>query len=492
MRYFPLFADLAGAQVLVVGGGEQAAQKVRLLRKTSAHITVVAETVTEELRNLGDRSALWIVPRAFLARDLDGQRLVYAATGDPLRDAVVSHAARTRGIPVNVVDSPSLSTFIMPAIVDRDPVTVAIGTEGAAPVLAREVKTLLETLLPANFGALARRAQLLRGTVAETVANPRARRRLWERLLQGPFRRAILRGAEDEAGRILAAELHDEGRPAQGRASGRVALIGCGPGDPDLLTLKAVQRLQEADVLVVDRLVNPKVLEYARRDAERIFVGKTPAGPTTSQAEIDRILVREAEAGKVVARLKGGDPFIFGRAAEEMAALQAAGVDVEVVPGVTAAHACAARIGLPVTLRGRLREFAVVAGSSADGEPDLDWQALASHGTAFAVYMGVGNAPLLRRNLLAAGAQPLTPVVIVENGTLETERTIATTLADLTDCVAQHAVASPAMIFVGLDWDDAGLERPQTVIVHRRRHHAGKDQACADITANTANVGAIL
>ena len=483
MRYFPLFADLAKAHVLVVGGGEQAAQKVRLLRKTSAHITVVAEAVTDELRQLGEQSALWIIARPFLARDLDGQRLVYAATGDPLLDAAVSRAAKVRGIPVNVVDAPALSTFIMPAIVDRAPVTVAIGTEGAAPVLAREIKTRLETLLPANFGTLAKRAQGLRDTVAKAVADPRARRRLWERLLQGPFRRAVLRGAEDEAGRILAAELHGEDRPGA-RTLGRVALIGCGPGDPDLLTLKAVQRLQEADVLVVDRLVNARVLEYARRDAERIFVGKTPGGPTTSQAEINRILVREAGAGKVVARLKGGDPFVFGRAAEEMAACQAVGIDVEVVPGVTAAHACAARIGLPVTLRERVRQFSIVTGTTAEGEPDLDWQALAAEGAAFAVYMGVGNAPLLRRNLLAAGADPATPVVIVENGTLETERAIATTLADLTDAVAQLSVASPAVIFVGLDWDEAGLCRPETVTVHHRRQSAANEPARDDITAN--------
>jgi uroporphyrin-III C-methyltransferase/precorrin-2 dehydrogenase/sirohydrochlorin ferrochelatase len=469
MRYFPIFADLEGANVLVVGGGEQAAQKVRLLRKTRARITVVAATATDELNELEAQNAIWIVPRAFRAADLEGQRLVYAASGDPLLDAAVSRAARARGLPVNVVDAPKLSTFVMPAILDRAPVTVAIGTEGAAPILVREIKTKLEALIPANFGRLALRAQAVRDTVAKAIPDQRARRRVWERLLKGPFRRAVLGCAEAEAARILAAELHGARAQARNAEAGRVVLIGCGPGDPDLLTLKALQRLQEADVLVVDRLVNPQVLEYARRDAERIFVGKTPGGPTTSQTEINRILVREAQAGKVVARLKGGDPFVFGRAAEEMAACQAAGIAFEAVPGVTAAHACAARVGLPVTLRERVRQFSLVTGASAEGEPDLDWQSLASPGTAFAVYMGLANAPLLRANLLAAGAEPSTPVVIVENGTLESERAIATTLADLTDCITNLSVISPAVIFVGLDWKEAGLRRPESVIAHRRR-----------------------
>jgi uroporphyrin-III C-methyltransferase/precorrin-2 dehydrogenase/sirohydrochlorin ferrochelatase len=484
MKYFPIFADLDNAHVLVVGGGEQATQKVRLLLKTRAQITVVAETVTDELAELEETNAIWIVLRVFLARDLDGQRLVYAATGDRVLDAAVSRAAKARGIPVNVVDAPELSTFISPAIVDRAPVTVAIGTEGAAPVLAREIKTRLEAWLPANFGVLAERARALRDKVASSIPDTRARRHVWERLLQGSFRRAVLSGAEDEAGRIFAAELHGGDAPASIRQPGRVALIGCGPGDPDLLTLKALQRLQGADVLVVDRLVNPKILEYARRDAERIFVGKAPGGPTTSQGEINRILVREASAGKVVARLKGGDPFIFGRAAEEMAACQAAGIGFDVVPGVTAAHACAARINLPVTLRERVRHFSVVTGATAEGAPDLDWRALAAQDAAFAVYMGVGNAPLLRGNLLAAGADPDTPVVIVENGTRENERAFATTLADLTDCVAEQAVAGPAVIFVGLDWDAAGLCRPQTVTVHHRRQPPARNFATDAIIAN--------
>jgi uroporphyrin-III C-methyltransferase/precorrin-2 dehydrogenase/sirohydrochlorin ferrochelatase len=478
MRYFPVFADLKGASVAVVGGGEQAAQKVRLLGKTEAHVTVIAAAVTEELRELGARGAIVLLQRQFAATDLDGCRLAYAATGDRQLDAEVSAAAQARGVPINVVDAPELSTFITPAIVDRAPVTVAIGTEGAAPVLAREIKSRLESWLPANLGLLANRARLLRALVSASIVDARARRRLWESLLLGPLRRAVLSGGEADAERILAAELSGASAPA----AGRVSLIGCGPGDPDLLTLKALQRMQEADVLVVDRLVNPKILDYARRDAERIFVGKTPGGKSTAQAEINRILVREAGAGKVVARLKGGDPFIFGRAAEEMAALQAAHIAVEVVPGVTAAHACAARAGLPVTLREKVRQFSVVTGATTDGQPELDWPQLAKSDAAFAIYMGVGNAPVIRGKLLGAGAEPATPVVIVENGTRDSERIVATTLQDLTQCVDQLAIGGPAVMFVGLDWRDAGLQRPDTVTVFQRQARPERQLVRADET----------
>jgi uroporphyrin-III C-methyltransferase/precorrin-2 dehydrogenase/sirohydrochlorin ferrochelatase len=477
MRYFPLFADLDNADVLVAGGGEQAAQKVRLLLKTGGRLTVVADRVTDELRRLAEEGALALVSRPFEARDVDGRRLVFAATGNRDLDALVASAAKAGSVPVNVVDAPELSTFIVPAVVDRAPVAVAIGTEGAAPVLARQIRSRIEALLPANLGALARRAQGLRTLVARRMPDARARRRLWERLLQGPYRRAVLAGEEAEAGRILEAEIEGAAAAAREPARGRVALIGCGPGDPDLLTLKALQRLQEADVLVVDRLVDPRVLDYARRDAERIYVGKTPRGPATQQAEIDRILVREASAGKVVARLKGGDPLVFGRAAEELAALQRAGIPVEVVPGVTAAHACAARVALPLTLRERVRQFSVATGATADADLGLDWRALTAEGAAFAIYMGVGNAPLIRRHLLAAGAAPETPVVVVENGTREAERAVATTLQDLTDCVAQLQIAHPAVIFVGLDWASAGLERPAAVLTWRRQRQPARTPA---------------
>lgn len=467
MRYFPVFADLENASVLVVGGGEQAAQKVRLLAKTPARVTLVATDPAAELDALAQSGRIAIDRRSFTPGHLTGHRLAYAATGNVASDQVVAAAAQAHGIPINVVDRPELSTFITPAIVDRAPVTVAIGTEGAAPIIAREIKTRLESWLPANLGRLAERAQSLRADVARLVPDGRLRRRVWELLLSGPFRAAVLAGREGEADAAFGAVL--AGATETGQSKGRVALIGAGPGDPDLLTLKALQKLQEADVLVVDRLVNPKILDYARRDAERIFVGKTPRGPATSQAEINRILVREALAGKVVARLKGGDPFIFGRASEELAALETAGISSEIVPGVTAAHACAASIQLPVTLREKVRQFSVVTGATAEGEPDLDWDALARQGTAFAIYMGVNNAPLVRAKLIAAGADPRTKVVIVENGTLPGERAFATTLADITDCIAGCGITGPAVIFVGLDWAEAGLTPPQSVTHYARQ-----------------------
>lgn len=248
---------------------------------------------------------------------------------------------------------------------------------------------------------------------------------------------------------------------------GVVTLIGCGPGDPELLTLKAVTRISAADVLVVDRLVAPAILSYARPGARIIDAGKEPDGPSTPQTEINRILVREALLGHRVARLKSGDGFVFGRAAEEMAAVRAAGVPVEVIPGITAAHACAASIGLPVTLRGRLRQFSILTGATADGDVDLDWSALARPGQAFAVYMGVRTVGHLRARLLQAGADPATVAVVVENGTRAEERAIVTTLDALVAAVEAHRIAGPAIIFVGLSWEAAKLTMPDKVVAFR-------------------------
>ncbi len=414
LRYFPIFFDLDGRDVLIVGGGEKALQKLRLLAKTTARLRIVASDVSADIAAAAV-STLVIERHDFTEADLDGAALVFAASDDPELDARVAAAARARGLPINVVDGPSQSNFIMPAIVDRDPIVVAIGTEGAAPILAREIKAKIESWLPAHFGQVAQRAQSLRHRVQEAIADPVVRRRTWEALLQGVWRKAVLTGDNDAADREFDRQLASGG--VQQQPVGSVALIGCGPGEPDLITLKAQQHLQSADVLVVDRLVNPAILEYARRDAIRIDVGKEPEGNSAQQDDINRLLVREALKGHRVARLKGGDAFVFGRAAEEMAAVRAAGIPVEVVPGITAAHACAASVGLPVTLRTKVRQFAVVTGASADGPLELDWAALAQPGQAFAIYMGVRTSQHFRDKLLAAGAVPETPVVIVENGT---------------------------------------------------------------------------
>jgi uroporphyrin-III C-methyltransferase / precorrin-2 dehydrogenase / sirohydrochlorin ferrochelatase len=364
--------------------------------------------------------------------------------------------------------SPSISsTALLPAIVDRDPVIVAIGTEGAAPVIARDIRAHLEAWLPAGLGRLAAHAAALRPRVRAVIADPLARRVFWERLLRGAFRTHLLSGdvtaADRQAARALQAGASDVAR-------GFVSLVGCGPGDPDLLTLKALHRLQDADVLVYDRLVSPAILDYARRDAVRIDVGKSPHGGAAAQGEINRVLVREALKGHRVARLKGGDAMIFGRAAEELAAVRAAGIAVEIVPGITAAHACAAGIGLPLTLRGKVRQFSLVTGATEDGSLQLDAHALMAPGQAAAIYMGVGNARHIERALLATGAEPSTPVVVVENGTRPDERAIATTLADLAAAVEAEAIVGPAIIFLGLDWAEAHLSRPARVRVFKSAH----------------------
>jgi len=469
VRYFPAFVDLAGATVLVVGGGAKALPKLRLLAKTEARILAVAERFSASVRRLVAQRGITVIEAAFAPEHLDGVGLVFAASGNARLDARVAAAARTRAIPVNVVDRPQTSTFIVPALVDRDPIVVAVGSEGTAPVLARNIRMAIERLLPARMGLLARQAAALRARVRRELP-PRSRRRFWERLFAGTWRTAVLAGDEAAAQSRLDADLAraKEDLGSARSSQGHVSLVGAGPGDPDLLTLRAQRRLEEADVIVIDGLVSDAVLEHARRDAIRIRAGKEGYGSATEQSEINRILLREAARGRNVVRLKGGDPLVFGRAAEEMAALQRAGIAVEVVPGITAAHAAAASIGLPLTLRDKVRQFSVVTGTTGAGLPDLDWRALARPGHAFAIYMGVRSAASLSARLLAAGAAPGVNVVIVENATRPDERVIATTLAQLDDALRSNDVDGPAVILVGLDWEEAELCRPARVERHGR------------------------
>ena len=332
MRYFPVFMDLDDQKVVVIGGGETAAQKVRLLLKTNARVIVIAPELTPELRGFAAGNKITAILRKFKPADLNSARLVYATTGNATIDRTISRAAHTLNIPVNVVDDPAACSFITPAIVDRSPVVIAVSTEGTAPVLAREIKSKLEAMLPMNFGALATFAARVRPIVARHMESTSARRRFWQRFFKSRARKLILDGHENAAWKITGKEIGASLESVN--ATGRVSLVGVGPGDPDLLTLKAQRLLQEADVIVLDGLVNPDILEYARRDARRLYVGRTPGHAYIKQSKINAVMAHEALAGSQVLRLQGGDNLHFARNIEALKPLSQLGIETEVVPGV--------------------------------------------------------------------------------------------------------------------------------------------------------------
>ncbi len=441
MRYFPVFFDLQGKKTVVVGGGEEALRKVRLLLKTTTEIAVIAPVLHDELQS--NPRVNWLA-RRYSANLLDGAALVYSA--DPALNAEVSADAQARGIPVNAVDDAEISTFIVPSIVDRDPVVVAIGTEGTAPVLGQGIRAKIDALLPHNTGAFATLAASLRKRVAEHVPHGNRRRSFWQGFFFGKLRNAF--DAKDEGlfSSSLETLIQNESVPAKGH----VSLVGAGPGDPELLTLKAHRNIQEADVIVYDRLVSPGILEMARRDAIRIPVGKTPYEPSPKQDEINSILIREAHKGLHVVRLKGGDPYMFGRGGEEQAALEAAGISVDVVPGITAALGCAASARRPLTQRGHNRSITFLTGASETGVAEHDWASLAKSGNVLAIYMGLNNCGDIAGSMLQSGIHPSTPVTIVENGTLPNERVLDSTIGSLWETVHFNGVTGPSLIYVGM------------------------------------------
>ncbi|MDJ0945204.1 MAG: siroheme synthase CysG [Kiloniellales bacterium] len=446
MKSLPIFLDLKGRTALLVGGAAAALPKARLLQAAGAELRIVALDPDEDLRSWAAAQGIALAERSFQERDLDGARIVIAAASDDEIRAAVE-AATARRIPVNVVDRPELSSFLMPAIVDRDDVVVAISTHGSAPVLARRLRRTLEALLPARLGPLAAFARRYRGALAAAVTDPSARRRFWEAFFDGPVARDILAGDDAKAGARMLAEINAPGWRRAPR--GRVALVGAGPGDPELLTLKALRLLQDAEVVVYDKLVGPEILDYARRDAERIYVGKAPGRHSHGQAEINEILLREARAGKRVVRLKGGDPFVFGRGGEELERLLRHGVEVELVPGITAATGCAAVAGIPLTHRDHASAVTFVSGQGKDGAPELDWAALASRRHTLAVYMGVAGSAGLSRELIAQGRDPETPVAVIERGSLPGERKVFGTLRGLGALIAREKIQAPALIVIG-------------------------------------------
>lgn len=451
MEHFPAFFAIRGRAVLVVGGGAVALRKARLLSDAGGVVSVVAPTLGPEMSALVEKGSVHHRAKPFDGTDLDGQTLVIAASGRAAVDTAVSAAAQARNVPVNVVDAPALSTFIMPAVVRRDPVTVAISTGGAAPVLARAIRARIEALLPANLGRLARFADGFRSAVRSTHTDETGRRRFWERFFAGPVAAAVLEGDERWARERMLDVVNR--RPAETSDAGSVALVGAGPGDADLLTLRAVRLLEEADVIVHDRLVGPDVLDRARRDAERIDVGKGRGTAVASQERINAILLREARAGRRVVRLKGGDPFIFGRGGEEAEYLRRNGVRVTIIPGITAATGCAAAAGIPLTHRDHVQALTFVTGQGRDGEPEVDWAGLARGRQTLAIYMARANVGRIAERLIAAGMDPTTPAAMIVNGTLPEQQIETAPLALLGDLVAPSGDdgprAGPTLFIIG-------------------------------------------
>lgn len=450
MDYLPVFLQLRDRPVVVVGGGRVAARKVDLIRRTGARITVVAPELGDELRELAGRGEIQHVEARFAPFHVDGVAAVVAATGSADVNAAVSVAAQKQRIPVNVVDDPAASTFIFPAIVDRSPILIAISSGGQAPVLARRIREQMEALLPARLGALARFMGDRRRDVKRALRTA-ARRSFWERIVGGIVGTRVFAGDESAANQDFERELrttsltHSSGTGARGL--GECYLIGAGPGDPDLLTLRALQLLQQADVILYDRLVPAGVLERARRDAERVFVGKQPGNHTT-QDRINELLVHYARLGLRVARLKGGDPFIFGRGGEEIEVLAANGIPYIVVPGITAALGAAATANIPLTHRKLSQSVTFVTGHVLDDE-SLDWRSLAGSRQTVVFYMGVGHLAQIVAKLLAAGASADHPVAVVERATLPEQRTLRGTLETIVSVAQSAQVAPPALLIVG-------------------------------------------
>lgn len=444
MRHLPAFLDIAGRPCLVIGGGEVAARKIALLERAGGRVHVTSPELVPSLSRGVATGRIRHLSDSFVPDQLDGSAVVIAATDDRALNAHVSWEARRRGIPVNVVDDPALCTFQVPAIVDRAPVLIAISTGGTSPVLARWVRRRIEGLLPASLGRLGQLAERWREAAKERLPSIDARKRFWERVFDGPAAQLALDGRNDEADRVLLNEL---GR--SGPAPGAIYLVGAGPGDPELLTLRAHRLLQLADVVVHDRLVSDAVLDLARRDAELIYAGKAPGAHTMTQHEINDLLVRLGRQGKQVVRLKGGDPFIFGRGGEEMLAVEAAGLPCHIVPGITAAAGIGAAIGVPLTHRGIAQNVTYITGHAKDGEPEADWPALARGGQTIVVYMGLAALPRITEQLLEHGLAASVPVAVIEKGTTPDQRVIAGTLDDIADTVRGEHVAGPALTIIG-------------------------------------------
>jgi uroporphyrin-III C-methyltransferase/precorrin-2 dehydrogenase/sirohydrochlorin ferrochelatase len=463
LNAFPVFLKVAGESVVIVGGGEEALAKARLLGQSNAALRVVADDASLELLAWIAENGAVHVDAAYAPNHLEGAVMAFAASGEEALDARVAADARRLGIPVNAVDRPELCDFFTPALVNRAPVAVAIGTEGAGPVLAQMIRARIDRMLSPSLGPLAALAASFRGAAERLLPKGNRRRRFWSDFFGGAPARAVAAGdlalAHDAATELL---LSSE------PAFGHVALVGAGPGAEDLLTLRAQRLLMEADVIVFDALVPEAVVAMGRRDAERLPVGKRKGCHSKSQAEINALLVSLGREGRRVVRLKSGDPLVFGRAGEEMAALREAGIAYEVVPGVTAAFAAAADFELPLTLRGVTSSMVFTTGHDLKGGTLPDWAKLAISGATVAVYMGRSVAAEVAGRLIEAGLSPDTAVAVVENASLPDRRRFHGTLADLPSLEARGDLTGPVMTIIGDAVAGANFERSEPLAAHKR------------------------
>ena len=456
MQALPIFLNIQNRHCVVIGGGDVAMRKVSMLLKANAAITLYSPEICHELLDLVDAQKIKFVQIHFEPNQLAGACLVIAATDDEAVNMAVSVAAKAQNIPVNVVDAPDLCTFTMGSIIDRSPVVIAISSEGNAPVLARYIRAKLETMLPATYGRIADIAGEFREQVKAKFGTTQARRIFWEGILQGPVVERVLSGQEQAARELLQNILDDTDETAN---KGEVFLVGGGPGDPDLLTFRALRLMQQCDVCVYDKLVSPEVMELVRRDAELIFVGKSRDQHTMPQEEINELLAKLALQGKRVLRLKGGDPFIFGRGGEEIETLMAHGVPFQVVPGITAANGVSSYAGIPLTHRdyaqaclfitGHLKANQDLTTGTKELTLDLDWVAMSRPRQTVVIYMGLVGLKQICEKLIEHGVAATMPVAVVQQGTTQRQKVVTATLADLAEKVAAAGMKPPCLTIIG-------------------------------------------
>lgn len=445
MEFLPLFLNVRNQQCLVVGGGEVASRRVRFLLRAGAHVHIVAPELIESLLHLVSSGKVSHQAREFTTSDLEDVMLAIAATNNAKINRQIAMEAKQINVPVNVVDAPELSTFIVPSIIDRSPVTVAISTGGASPVLSRLLKSRLESSIPASYGHLAKLVKSFRDQVKQRFPTTHQRRLFWEKVLQGPIAEMMFSGQNNAAKKALQRAIDDE----KVHNVGEVYLVGAGPGDPDLLTFRALRLLQQADVVVYDRLVSDPILELARKDADRIYVGKQKSQHALPQEEINNLLVKLAKQGKKVVRLKGGDPFIFGRGGEEIDTLMQQGVLFQVVPGVTAASGCAAYAGIPLTHRDYAQSVVFATGHLQDNTINLDWSALIQKQQTLVFYMGMTGLKIICSKLMEHGMSPDMPIALIQQGTTPSQQVLCGTLKTMPGLFDQAEIKPPTLIIIG-------------------------------------------